>query len=145
MRCRYGALKPPTSGQPLAPEQLRNRLRNDQLLAEQEASGVVSRQKVVLDDDDEDPEQAAANARAKLTAKQQGAQQAKAAKWAAVRTMPSQAMPCLQCRPCTDWSPSCAVPVFVLPLVAVQQKKCRKKVPLRVLLLLLLLLLLLVL
>jgi len=42
----YGALKPPTNGQPLTEEQLQNRSMNDELLAAQKESGVMSRQKV---------------------------------------------------------------------------------------------------
>ena len=78
--CRYGALRTPSNGIALTEAQLRNRARNDELLAEQVASGVVSRQKVVETDPAEEAKRAEAREAAKTAAKA-----AKAAKAAAVR------------------------------------------------------------
>ena len=81
----YGALRPPTNGQPLSEEQLLNRARNDSLLAEQQKAGEVSRQKVVVVSPSEQAEidkQMAEAKEAKAAAKQ-AAKDAKAASRAA--------------------------------------------------------------
>ena len=61
----YGALRKPTNGQPLTEEQLKNRVKNDALLKEQQAKGIVSRQKVVVTS----PEEQAAIDKRKADAK----------------------------------------------------------------------------
>ncbi len=49
----YGALKAPSRGGALTPDQLQARARNDELLAEQRDLGVATRQKVVLESEEE--------------------------------------------------------------------------------------------